>query len=135
QNFDEATIDYDALEWDWMISSSNYATVRDDVLKAGGWLTSFAKKNAFTKPIQAPDGTLAQYTLAATGMVYQRLDDLYFAQAASDDGQPECAITGGILDDSRLVVESCAATGCGSTIDQQSLACGGWTDISAALVG
>jgi hypothetical protein len=135
QNFEEARIDYGSLSWDWLTSRSNYAETRTAALAGGAWLTSFARRGAMTTQITTPDSSVAQYAVATTGQSYQSLGDLYFAQAAADDGEPATCVGASALAAPGLVVETCDVGGCSDEVDAALLECGLWTDLSAALIG
>jgi len=134
QNFPAADVPVSDLSWDWASSSSNYAELRDQALSKDGFLTSFVASKAFTATVQTPDGE-ANYRVGADQAGYDNLTDLYFAQAAADENEPDKC--GGISDEvataSSLVQETCA-TGDGC-IAATKFECGGFTDIAAALTG
>jgi hypothetical protein len=145
QNFEQATIGYEAnLTWDWSTSKSNYSVLRDNVLKNGGFLTTFSKARGLTDQVIAQDGLTAQYTVNGTmgqgATQFDNLADLYFAQAAADDGVESTC--GSIGSDLRAVAEGTvvAATTPGmppakGTVAESAFACGGYSDLSTALLG
>ncbi len=145
QNFEQASIGYPTkLSWDWAVGKSNYALLRDNALKGGGFLTSFAQAGGLTAPVIATDGLDAQYTVSGgTGQAasqFDNLTDLYFAQAAADDGVAStCSGIGpalGAVPPGTVVVATMPGTPpAKGTIAESSFACSGYTDLSTALVG
>lgn len=145
QNFEQATIDYDAnLTWDWATSKSNYSVLRDNVLKTGGFLTTFSKERGLTDQVIAQDGLTAEYTVnggtGQGGTQFDNLADLYFAQAALNDSV--ASTCGSIGSDLRAVAPGTvvAATTPGvppakGTVAESAFACSGYSDLSTALVG
>jgi hypothetical protein len=145
QNFEQATIGYQTdLTWDWATSKSNYALLRDNVLKGGGFLTTFAKARGLTDQVIAQDGLTAQYTVGGLmgqgATQFDNLTDLYFAQAAADDGV--ASTCGSVGSDLRAVAPGTvvAPTTPGTppakgTVAESAFACGGYSDLSTALVG
>jgi hypothetical protein len=140
QNFAEAVIDYGKLSWNWGISSSNYATLRDEALAEDGFLTSFAARQGFTEQVITTDGTAALYDIVSTGESYDNLTDLYFAQSAANENEPNnCGNVSAMLQTSAEVVDTCANGPCEPTpagaLAAKDLECGGFTDVAAAMIG
>lgn len=142
ENFEQASIAYKAsLAWDWSTSESNYALLRDNALKAGGFLTSFAKARALTDTVVASDGLTAQYTVSGAepiGIQFDNFTDLYFARAAVNDGvKNACSGIGAAL---RAVPAGTVVTAPGAppgqgSVPEATFACSEYTDLSTALVG
>lgn len=144
QNFPTALVDFANLSWDWDLAQSNYATLRDDALSAGGFLTSFAQVRGLTSQVIAPDGTIVEVDNAGSFGFYDNITDLYFGQAAFDDGVvDECK---GVSDVIRHLPGGAVVSGCHRDVECASkappgsigaadIACGEYDDIAAALLG
>jgi hypothetical protein len=138
-SFAQADIAFDKLSWDWGMLRSNYADMRKAALAGGAFLTSFAQPNGLTKQTIAPDGLTAQFSVSSAGssQSYDNLADLYFAQAAADDGKADAC--GSISDAIRTSIPGAVVTDAdmppSGTIPASIYACGGYTDLSTALVG
>jgi hypothetical protein len=137
QNFPETLVSPASLAWDWTAQQSNYSELRDAALSAGAgdaWLTSFSRAAALTTKITAADGQLATY--AAGSGSYDNLADLYFAQAAENDGALTPCSVGSNAASKSVVLEACAMAGCsGGQIEASALACDGYDDLAAATIG
>src|SRR5262249_11479418 len=90
------------------------------------------------------DGNPATFTTTGSFQSFGNLTDLYFGQAADDAMEPNaCVGVSAIIDglaSGALVKDctgdpTCASSPDGSVFDAASLACGGFSDISAALIG
>lgn len=118
------------LEWDFATDDSNYMRLRQRALAENGgssYLTSFALSGAF-----ADDGLRSMGT--TSGRFVTSISDLYLAQAAeTDEVEPPClGVLSARLDTPRRIVED----GAKQTLPASgALACGGYTDLAAALVG
>jgi hypothetical protein len=138
ENFPSATVNASNFAWNWTEQSSNYPDLRQQVLSADSgrtWLTSFARPGALTATITAVDGQEAQYNVGADS--YDNLADLYFAQAAFDEGKATACDVKAAAKSTSVVKEACdPMAGCGdSEIDAATLACDGHDDLAAALIG
>jgi hypothetical protein len=137
-NFSNKEVDPTDLTWNWSSSSSNYSTLRKSALSGGNFLTTYAQRGAFNELATAPDGTNITYSLAS-GKSAATLADLYFAQAALNDGtQDACSFS--VLDSQGAsVVDGCPnpmdCTPPPNTIGKDALVCEGHDDLWAALVG
>lgn len=87
------------LSWDFSIGISNYGDLREAALaKNSGrsFLTTFARPAAFSRPVLRPDGFGPASFIPAGSSTFQSfttLADLYFAQAAINDGKPASCTT------------------------------------------
>jgi hypothetical protein len=140
--FPEAIVHDANLTWNWDDASSNYATERDQALVSGGWLTTYARAEAFFSAQVAPTGVQVSWSVAGESLPYRSLAPLYYAQAASNDEMPDdCGPTVVAVQNATEVVASCDDTedGCGSppqgALREDEVACNGYDDLAAALVG
>ena len=143
----EQRVDPKDLVYDWLDSTSNYASLRERALARNDrrtYLTSFAVDNAFATTIDRPDFGVAQYaTSDRPGFgQYSTLGELYFAQAAVNDvSSASCAAQVSLLESPALVVENCPPDGgvCADTgsdeLSSRQFECEGWTDVAAAMIG
>lgn len=147
QDRPEAAIAAADMTWDWSMSRSDYAELRDEALKDGAFLTSFAVPKGFTAEIVTTDGSIAEYDVvdAAASMVetHTNLADLYFAQAAANDGLPnacaKAAATLRSLTPGTVVAAPCdgdpMCTPPPASISAKELECDGHSDLATALLG
>jgi hypothetical protein len=125
----ESFIDETELKWDYSKAQSNYLDLREEALAwfiGYRYLTTFAERAAFSKTFTDPDGNVL--TTVANGRPHTTLASTYFAQAQVDASQfgPDCPD----------VTQSLLAPGVvGEDIPAAALACNGFDDISAALLG
>jgi hypothetical protein len=147
----EMSVRWDDLGWNWLSSTSNYLTLRADALAENGgetYITSFALEQALSARVTRPDGIQARYSLAGESAffgAYDNFADLYFAQAAANDGVSDlCGTPRDSMPfaEAGLVVENCRSDGVGpcdsleaGRISSGDFECGGYTDIAAALIG
>jgi hypothetical protein len=136
--FAGVNIDFTKLNWDWLTSQSNYASLRSAALASGdgaGWLTSFAQRQAFVatyvdalgqsvtfSPVTSPPPVSGTGT--GTLPSSSTLSELYFAQASANAGRANvCPRILSQLGSSSLVVDTCrpapddAGTSNGGTMD------------------
>ncbi|MFO0761989.1 MAG: DUF2330 domain-containing protein [Byssovorax sp.] len=138
-NFQEAVIPFNSLSWDWGTLRSNYSDMRKAALADGAFLTTFARPNGLTSTIIAPDGLIADYGVTGGDSTqrYDNVADLYFAQAAAEDGVAnDCEGVGAAIRGAapgEVVVEGDNPDP--GAISASAYACGGFTDLSTALVG
>lgn len=136
-NFPEAKLDLSQLSWNWSTSESNYASLRNGALASNfgrSWVATFAQGGAaMTSPSLGPNGPTYFQVKGASGSygygyggAPSTLADLYFAQAAGDDGETDgCSSVSSALAATDLVSESGSA----------GLACDGYDDLLASLIG
>jgi hypothetical protein len=137
QNFPVTTVDFGSLAWNWSSSSSNYDVLRQTALSSNGFLTSFAQQGALRAQVLQTNGAPATY-VASTFQSYTNLTDLYFGEAAGDMGVADaCTTIGAAIDaipQGSEVVEN-PGTLPPKTVDAATLACNGFGDLAAALIG
>jgi hypothetical protein len=139
----ETTLATEELVWDFSAGRSNYADLREDALSENfgySYLTTFADRGAFVKTYDdAKARTLSYFVSSPTGTnnttarAYTNLADLYFAQAAANDGTAAgaCQNLYSVFADTR-VVESAPT---GDELGAPQFTCGKYDDLGAAVVG
>src|SRR5262249_7972746 len=108
-NFRNATVPLDDLSWDFLTSSSNYASLRQNALTANGgrtWLTTFARAGALLKPGQV--GAMFVTGDDVSGPA-STIADAYIAEALKNGETGGACQTSfdGNVEDASLVVDTC----------------------------
>jgi hypothetical protein len=114
----EVFVDTSTLSFDFAANTSNYDILRQDALvKNDGYsfLTAFSSSGPF----------------ATNQTTFTTLQATYFSQAAQNDNKTDL----GCNIDNYLTSAQLVGDGTNGTLDAQSLDCGGYTDLSAALTG
>ncbi len=129
------------VSYDFATRTSNYLDVRNEALaqnRGKSYLVPFAREQAFRLPNQHPTQGQAQYTTSNGLDIATTLAELYFAQAAVDDGLSPGATCPALnrLESTATVVESCPAGGCSATeVASADFVCQEHSDLATALTG
>lgn len=139
QNFPNLLVPVEDLKWDGEANDSNYATLRDQTFLNSanmGWITTYARDNAFLGDALYDDEGIASGYIASTyfGTV---LDE----QGNNYDQYNQCQSQLGSLPSGGVVIDTCdpETKVCGGVqpgqIDARQFTCGELTDLSVALTG
>jgi hypothetical protein len=125
KNFPGATVDPAKLTWDFNASTSNYATLRAELLAASSgqtWITAYAKRGALLSQVVEPrfDGQVAGYQTTAdssgNSLVVGTIGELYVRQALAESVQASTSCLAAIPQYAHshdLVVDVCPDAGSG----------------------
>lgn len=132
----EVDIDSRALTWTFADNSSNYAQIRRQALAKNlgfSYLPTFAFRGAFAGGLPGIFGSTAFYATSTGEGGFDSFPELYFAQAHQNDAKsrPQCPDVASLFKETRVVSEEPSE----QTLLASSFSCGGYTDLSAAVVG
>lgn len=131
----EATLDANALSWDFATNTTNYAALEQDAFSqsfGASYLTTFAEPNPFSRTSADADGKPFRYGSVGGAGSSSELSDLYFRQSAQNAGHPATCPSLNTALAGTLPVTATAEDGAEPATDFD---CGSYDDIGAALIG
>jgi hypothetical protein len=143
ENFDNILSPADQVAWDFADSSSNYAELRVDALKANEgrtWMTSYAQPESLLNPVW-DEAAMANVRYGVGNTTAETIASAYVQQALANDvdGNTGCLnMLSNIATSSQLVVDTCDVDGVcdtGNNIEARDLKCGDADDVGVALTG
>jgi hypothetical protein len=146
-NFENVALDPAALTWDFATDSSNYSSLRQEMLAQNNghsWLTSYARRGPFFSEVSTKVG-FSNFVSYQVGTSQARtIAEAYARQGLLNSETSDTSCLGvfeAIAGSDKTVVPACAPDeeGCvpagADEIDADTLACGTLDDLAVALVG